>query len=58
MRSEAAARRRCILGAEVVRSAAYASSERADIWIEDGRIVGVTAPDAAPTPAACSLFPV
>jgi cytosine/adenosine deaminase-related metal-dependent hydrolase len=52
MRSEAAARRRCILGAEVVRSAAYASSERADIWIEDGRIVGVTAPDAAPKFAA------
>jgi cytosine/adenosine deaminase-related metal-dependent hydrolase len=48
MRAQAAATRRCIRGAEVLRGASYAGPERADIWLEGGGIVALTAPDAAP----------
>ena len=40
--------RRWIRGAEVLRSASHAAPERADIWIEDGRIVALTDTEAAP----------
>jgi len=47
MRNRAAARR-CIRGAEVLRSTSRAVPEHADIWIEGGRVAALTAPDAAP----------
>jgi cytosine/adenosine deaminase-related metal-dependent hydrolase len=47
MRNQAATRR-CIRGAEVLRSTSHAAPEHADVWIEGGRVAALTAPDAAP----------